>query len=119
LTTIFLERTVPRRYPRINVQLHEFEVEVGPLGGRAIRGEVLDISRGGMKVMLESQILELYLQGDYLLRFIKAEGRVSPEVTLARVCRSEGDRQYAIEFRKPLEALEIEREDLEAVVTAG
>jgi c-di-GMP-binding flagellar brake protein YcgR len=109
---------VPRRYPRINVQLHKFEVEVGPLGARATRGVVLDISRGGMKVKLESEIPEMYLEGDYLIRFTGASGQVSPEIVIGRVRRSEGNRQYAIEFRKPLEALEIEREDLEAVVTA-
>ena len=106
---------MPRRYPRVRVQLQELEVEVGPLGARSIRGVVLDISRGGMKVKLEREIPELYLQGDYLVRFTESGGRVSPEIMLARVRRSEGNRQYAIEFRKPLEALEIEKEDLEAV----
>ena len=110
---------MPRRYPRMSVQLHEFEVEVGPLGARAIRGVVLDISRVGMKVKLESQIPELYLQGDYLLRFTEARGRVSPKVMLARLRRSEGNRQYAIEFRKPLETLKIEKEDREPVVTTA
>ncbi len=97
-----------RGFLRIEVYLDKLQVTVGVLGFEPTNGVVLDISRGGMKVSLDREISKLLVGDDCLVSFVDdAQDRVSAKAKLGKLLRMEGEREYAIEFTKPLEVLRV------------
>ena len=94
-----------RGYLRFKVHLKKLQVTVAVLGFEPTNGVVLNISSGGMKVCLESEIHESLVGEDCLLRFVDRQGRVKPEAMLGKLRRMEGEGRYVIEFNEPLEGL--------------
>ncbi len=95
-----------RRYLRVGVYLDTLEVNVGLPGLEPIKGVVLDISRGGMKVCLEHEIPKPLLGYDCLVRFVEdPQDRVNVEAKPGKLLRMEVAGQYAIKFDSPLEVL--------------
>ena len=92
---------------RIEVYLDELQVTVGVLGIEPTDGAVLNISRGGMKVCLEHEIPKPLVGDDCLVRFIDPADRVSPEVMVGKLRRTEANGQCAIEFAQPLKVLRV------------
>ncbi len=95
-----------RRYLRVGVYLDKLEVDVGIPGLEPIKGVVLNISRGGMKVSLEHEIPESLLGYDCLVFFVAdPQDRLSEKAKPGKLLRMEVFGQYAIDFDRPLEAL--------------
>ncbi len=103
-----------RAFLRVEVRLENLQVAVGVVGFEATTGVVLNVSRGGLKVVLSREISELLVGYDCLVRFVDPEDRVSPKVTVGKLRRMESAAEYAIEFDSPLEVLNM-GSDSEAV----
>ncbi len=110
-----------RRYLRVGVYLDKLEVDVGIPGLEPIKGMVLNISRGGMKVSLEHEILESLLGYDCLVFFAEnPQDRFSEKAKPGKLLRMEVFGQYAIDFDRPLEALKgSDRETVEIGATSA
>ena len=95
-----------RRHLRVGVYLDKLEVDIGIPGLKPVKGVVLNISRGGMKVSLEHEILKSLVGYDCLVFFVKdPQDRVSEKAKPGKLLRLEAFGQYAIDFDRPLEVL--------------
>ncbi len=95
-----------RRYLRVGVYLDKLEVNVGVPGLEPIKGVVLNISRGGMKVSLEQEIPKSLLGYDCLVFFVEnPQDRFSEKAKPGKLLRMEVFGHYAIDFDRPLEVL--------------
>jgi len=95
-----------RGYLRVEVDLDKLQVTVGVVGIEPTNGEVLNISRGGIKVRLEHEIPKPLIGYDCLVRFVEdPQDRVIATAKLGKLLRMEVVGHYAIEFDSPLEVL--------------
>ena len=100
------ESVVERRsFLRVAVRLENLQVTVGAVGFEAMKGVVLNVSRGGLKVALNCEISDLLVGSDCLVCFVDLEDRVNAVVKVGKLRRMEVDGEYAIEFDSPLEDL--------------
>ena len=96
--------TERRRDLRVEVYLDKLQVAVGVLGFEPTSGVVMNISRGGVKVCLERDVLKPLLGHDCLIRF-DSQYRVSEKSKLGKLLRMEAHGECAIEFAESLEVL--------------
>jgi len=96
-----------RGYLRVEVDLDKLRVTVGCLGIEPTNGVVRNISRSGMKVVLEHAIPVPLLGDECVVHFVEdPQHRVgSTKTKVAKVLRMEVLGQYAIEFDSPLDVL--------------
>jgi len=98
-----------RAYPRHSVgSAAELKVSIGILGSKPREGEVLDISRGGARILVDGVAYDMKEGKPCIVCFDVGGEGIRPQRTIAVVRRVDNGDQMpsvAIEFEDPLETL--------------
>ena len=98
-----------RAYPRHRVgSSAELKVSIGILGSRPSDGDVLDISRGGAKILLDDRAYDMKEGKPCLVHFDVGGEGIRPRKTIGVVRRVDDvgrEPAIAVEFEAPLETL--------------
>ena len=98
-----------RAYTRHNIgSTAELKVSIGVLGSKPSEAEVVDISRGGARVLLDGGRSDVKEGKPCIVSFVVGGEGIRPQRTIAVVRRVDDAEQMpsvAIEFEDPLETL--------------
>jgi len=98
-----------RAYPRHNIDSAvELKVSIGVLGSKPSDAEVVDISRGGARILLDAGVSDIKEGKPCIVSFDVGGEGIRPQRTIAVVRRVDDVGQMpsvAIEFEDPLETL--------------